>query len=66
MEFITCTGDTVNVPTLSDCSTQELIDELQDRMAGMDAKGRSDTLESVMDGYETEHPFYDYIWEVTH
>lgn len=52
--------------SISNSSTQALIDEIRDRMAGMSAIDRSDIVQKIMDGYEREEPLYGDLWELTH
>lgn len=49
MNLERCDGTTVD--TLKEESTQALIDEIRERMAGMRSSVLRDTMEKILDGY---------------
>jgi hypothetical protein len=51
MTVIQCDGKELNVTLLSEASTQQLVDELRDRMAGMSAEDRVYLFSKMTDGY---------------
>lgn len=60
-----CDGTTAD--TLKEESTQALIDEIRDRMAGVAPSERCDLAMKVLDGYlDAQEPLYGALWDITH